>query len=76
VNGQPSNVSASFECQVPASAGSFTIPASIMMALPAAGGNLSVNLNLNVQSFTAPNADTGIILLNLASVSGPKVTFH
>jgi hypothetical protein len=75
MNGMPSNVSANFECEVPATAGSFTIPASILLAMPATGGSLAVDLNANVQTMTVPNADVGIILTNAMSIQGPNVAW-
>jgi hypothetical protein len=75
-NGGPTNVSATFECQTPATAGSFTIPSSVLLGLPATGGSLAVDLNSNVQLIAVTGADAGIVLLNAQSIAGPNVTFQ
>ena len=76
VNEVPSNVSANFECQAPASAGTFTVPPSVLLSLPATVGTLAVDLNVNVQSMTVPNADASLILVNAASIQGQSVSFQ
>jgi uncharacterized protein (TIGR03437 family) len=47
--------SASFICNVPVSALTFTVPASVLLALPAGTGTLSVGSYTNPVSFTPPS---------------------
>ena len=49
--------SASFVCDAPVSAHSFTVPPAVLLTLPAGNGSLSVNNYTNPKSFTAPNLD-------------------
>lgn len=61
VSGQPA--SASFTCQAPLSAGTFTVPPAILQALPAGTlGTLSLTDNTSPQPFTATGLDVGFIL--------------
>ena len=76
INGQfiPSNVGAAFECQVPAAAGSFTIPASILLAMPAitgggTNGSLNVSLSTYPQTVTYPGTDFGFGSTGTAQIS-------
>jgi hypothetical protein len=58
VSGTP--VSASFTCQAPLSAGTFTVPAAVLLALPAGTlGKLSLIDNTTPQAFTATGLDLG-----------------
>lgn len=60
VTGQP--VSASFTCQAPLSAGTFTVPPGILQALPAGtSGKLALTDNTTPQLFTATGLDVGYI---------------
>jgi uncharacterized protein (TIGR03437 family) len=60
-NNQP--VGAFFNCVAPASAGQFTVPASVLQSLPAAssGATLTVTNYTYPQTFTAPGLDLGLI---------------
>ena len=68
------NSGAGFECQAPALPGSFTIPASILLAMPAVtgsspNGNLNVSLSTNPQALTIPGTDYGFVITKTANVS-------
>jgi uncharacterized protein (TIGR03437 family) len=53
-------VTASFTCQAPLSAGTFTVPAPVLLALPAGTlGKLSLIDNTTPQAFTATGLDLG-----------------
>jgi uncharacterized protein (TIGR03437 family) len=55
-------VSASFSCWVPSTAGSFTVPASVMLSLPGAAlGALNFMPTLPPQGFSASGLDVGIL---------------
>jgi uncharacterized protein (TIGR03437 family) len=54
---------ASFTCLAPVSAGQFTVPTYVLLALPAGSGNLSVGNFAIPQSFTASGLDYGIVLV-------------
>lgn len=77
VNGQPvpTNVNATFECQVPSLAGSFTVPPSILLAIPgvAAGtgsnGSVQINLQTYPQQLTIPGTDYGFAIMNTATIT-------
>jgi uncharacterized protein (TIGR03437 family) len=49
----------SFMCSVPASAGQFTVPASVLQALPVGAGTLTLENESAPQSFTASGLDIG-----------------
>jgi uncharacterized protein (TIGR03437 family) len=49
--------SASFVCDAPASAGTFTVPASVLLALPAGNGSLSVSSYTIPSEFSASGLD-------------------
>ena len=51
--------SASFDCRAPASAGQFTIPSSVLLAIPAGPGFLSLEAVSRQQSFSASGLDWG-----------------
>jgi uncharacterized protein (TIGR03437 family) len=51
--------SASFICSVPASIGQFTVPATILQALPAGAGTLTVENRSAAQSIAATSLDIG-----------------
>ncbi len=51
------SVSASFTCQAFLSAGTFTVPAAVLLALPAGQGSLSVIDNTSPIAFTATGLD-------------------
>jgi uncharacterized protein (TIGR03437 family) len=55
VNG--SAVTGSFTCQAPLSAGTFTVPPPVLLALPAGSGSLLLTDNTNPQTFTASGLD-------------------
>jgi uncharacterized protein (TIGR03437 family) len=57
VGGQ--QVTVSFTCAAPASAGQFTVPSYILLALPAGSGTLAVDNYSNPQTFTATGLDIG-----------------
>ncbi len=54
--------SASFTCLAPASAGQFTVPSYVLLALPAGSGSLSLENATSPVSFTATGLDLGIAL--------------
>jgi uncharacterized protein (TIGR03437 family) len=49
-----------FYCHAPSSAGQLTIPASILMAMPAGGGSLTVTNTTPFQTVTASGLDVGL----------------
>lgn len=49
-----------FYCHAPSSAGQITVPASILLALPAGGGSLDVTNTTAVQTISAPGLDLGL----------------
>jgi uncharacterized protein (TIGR03437 family) len=55
-----STASASFVCYAPVSAGSFTVPPYVLLALPAGNGTLGVTNESTPVSFTASGLDFGI----------------
>ncbi len=80
VNGQPipSNVSMTFECQVPAAPGTFTIPPSVLLAMPPASGSspngsISVSLQTLPAALTIPGVDLGFVFENTAQINQPVV---
>ena len=48
-----------FNCQAPISAGQFTIPSSVLLAMPAGPGTLFVEVVGSQQTFSAPGLDWG-----------------
>jgi hypothetical protein len=78
VNGNliQTNSSVSFLCQVAANTGSFTIPASVLYAMPVSlssttpNGSLTVELATNPQIISIPGVDIAIAATNTAQVSG------
>jgi hypothetical protein len=57
------SVSVTFSCQAPLSAGQFTVPPSVLLALPAsANGSLAVGDFTNTQLFTASGLDLGVVI--------------
>ena len=48
-----------FNCNAPLSAGTFTVPPAVLLALPAAGGGIAVNNYTFPTSFTATGLDFG-----------------
>jgi uncharacterized protein (TIGR03437 family) len=56
-----SSVSSSFTCYAPVSAGAFTVPSYVLLALPAGTGTLGITNEANPVSFTASGLDTGIL---------------
>ena len=66
-----------FACSVPASAGSFTVPASVLLALPTTGPGVSAGIGIITQPFpgslgTVPGFD---LTLNLSSYEVSGVGF-
>jgi uncharacterized protein (TIGR03437 family) len=59
---QGKSVSVSFICQAPVSAGQFAIPVPVLLSLPAGSGSLGVGNDSNLQTFTAPGLDLGLLL--------------
>jgi uncharacterized protein (TIGR03437 family) len=51
--------SSSFLCTAPVSAGTFTVPAPVLLAMPAGSGNLDLSNYANYQTFTATGLDFG-----------------
>ncbi len=60
VNGK--TVSFGFTCLAPVSAGQFTVPPAVLLALPAGNGSLSVGDYTNVQLFNASGLDLGLLV--------------
>ena len=54
-------VTGSFTCQAPLSAGTFTVPPPVLLALPAGSGTLSLTDTGSYQTFTATGLDFGFI---------------
>lgn len=62
----------SFTCSAPASAGTFTVPPPVLLALPAGTGSLSLSGFSNPQTFTASGLDLGYAYAGaLSSISTP-----
>jgi len=57
----PDNTNVAFSCAAPANAGLFTIPASLLLALPAGTGKLVVDTVTIPRTFTASGLDLGIV---------------
>jgi uncharacterized protein (TIGR03437 family) len=57
IAGQP--VSVSFTCAAPVSAGQFTVPSYVLLALPAGSGTLGLDNFTNPTTFTATGLDFG-----------------
>jgi hypothetical protein len=55
------SVNASFVCQAHASAGTFTVPPAVLLAIPAAGGVLAVTSYPAVATFTPNGLDFGAV---------------
>ena len=55
------SITVSFTCLAPQSAGQFTVPVPVLLALPAGTGSLSVGNYTNQQLFTAPGLDLGLL---------------
>jgi hypothetical protein len=53
-------VSASFYCFAPQAAGQFTVPASILLSMPAGSGTMTVENETPYATFTATGLDAGI----------------
>ena len=60
INAKP--VTVTFSCQAPLSAGQFTVPPSVLLALPRSNGSLAVGDFTNTQLFTASGLDLGVAL--------------
>lgn len=54
-------VTVSFVCEAPVSAGQFTVPVPVLLALPAGSGSLTVG-SYNFNLFSAPGLDLGLLL--------------
>jgi len=67
-------VSARLYCEVPNSAGQFTIPASALLALPPGSGQLSIGANDQSPAFTAQGLDGGVVNVGVNDQLG--VTFR
>jgi hypothetical protein len=74
VNGR--NISVSFSCQAPVSAGQFTVPPPVLLALPAGNnGSLDVGNYSNIKTFTATGLDLGY-LMGYASTDKSSITYQ
>jgi uncharacterized protein (TIGR03437 family) len=62
---------ANFACMVRGNAGTFTVPPSVLLALPAGGGGIAVQNSPAIQYFAAPGTDTGLVSMeiNVAGVA-------
>ena len=58
INGK--SVTVSFTCQAPIAQGQFTVPVSVLLALPAGNGSLSVS-DFFYQTFSASGLDLGLV---------------
>jgi len=72
INGK--TVSVSFVCLAPVSAGQFSVPVPVLLALPAGNGSLSVGDYTNLQLFTAPGLDLG--LLTSGSLTSKSLAYN
>jgi uncharacterized protein (TIGR03437 family) len=72
-NANSSSIGALFECTAQTSAGSFTIPAPVLLALPVTSGSatnlglLEVGASSAVKTFTATGLDLGILSATVAT---------
>jgi hypothetical protein len=73
INGK--SVSVSFVCYAPVSAGQFTVPPPVLLALPAGSGTLDVGDYTNQQLFTAPGLDYGL-LFGYSDTSKSPLTYN
>jgi uncharacterized protein (TIGR03437 family) len=73
INGK--SVSVSFVCYAPVSAGQFTVPPPVLLALPAGSGSLNVGDYTNQQLFTAPGLDYGL-LFGYSDTSKAPLTYN
>ena len=72
VNGNPisSNVGITFECQVPAATGSFTVPSTVLLAMPSnAGATPNGAIQVSLQTLPAALAIPGVDYAAAASVT-------
>ncbi len=75
LNSTTASVGASFNCQAPVSAGTFTVPPAVLLALPpspviagiAAGGDLSIEGLSAFEQYTAPGLDLGLAFAGQSS---------
>jgi uncharacterized protein (TIGR03437 family) len=67
-----SSASASFVCYAPVSAGSFTVPPYVLLALPAGSGTLSVENITTPVSFSASGLDYGIAFAGVGFSISPS----
>jgi hypothetical protein len=54
-------VSVTFTCLAPVSAGQFTVPVPVLLALPAGTGSLTLGSSGAIQLFTATGLDLGVL---------------
>ena len=59
IGGQSTTVA--FLCMAPVAAGQFTVPAPVLLSLPAGSGTLSLGDYSNINLFTAPGIDLGML---------------
>ena len=69
INGQVTSVG--FTCNAPVSAGQFTVPPAVLLALPAGNGSLSLSNSTNPQTFTASGLDLGYAFAGTTSTISP-----
>ena len=68
-------VSVTFTCLAPVSAGQFSVPVPVLLALPAGdGGGLTVSNFSNLQQFTATGLDLG--LMTGGSITTKTLTYN
>jgi uncharacterized protein (TIGR03437 family) len=70
-----SGLTASYRCNVPASAGQFTVPSYILLGLPAGTGSTSVEDSTNYTRFTAIGLDIGLAF-GVATVGSVPSTYQ
>ena len=66
-----STATASFTCYAPVSAGSFTVPSYILLALPAGNGTLGITNETTPVSFTASGLDYGYVFAGVTFSISP-----
>jgi hypothetical protein len=67
-----STASASFVCYAPASAGSFTVPSYVLLALPSGNGTLGITNEATPVSFTASGLDYGTMIVGVSFSISPN----
>jgi hypothetical protein len=61
-----------YTCTAAVSAGQFTVPAAVLLALPPGTGSMSVQNNANMQTFSASGIDAGFTFAGTAQTIDTK----